>query len=109
MRDSTYQGRAVRRPLAAWGVQFLRVALLAAILGVIHWQYARAVARSHARGLAEVPLARVQAVFPAAHRLGEAESHGGLPVLDEKGQPLGYVIQTAPESDPYLGFSGPTN
>jgi len=98
-----------RRPLAAWGVQLVRVGLLAAILGVIHWQYARAVAQSQARGLAEVPLARVQAVFPTASRLGEAESHGGLTVLDVDGQTLGYVIQTAPESDPFLGFSGPTN
>ena len=30
-------------------------------------------------------------------------------MLDESGQTIGYVIQTAPESDRYLGFSGPTN
>ncbi len=95
--------------MTAWGVQLVRVGLLAAILGVIHWQSVRTVARSQARGLADVPLARVQAVFPEARELGEAESHGGLTVLDESGQSLGYVIQTAPESDRYLGFSGPTN
>jgi NosR/NirI family nitrous oxide reductase transcriptional regulator len=98
-----------RRWMAASGVQLLRVGLLAAILGVIHWQSVRTVARSQARGLANVPLERVQALFPAAKKLGETESHGGLAVLDEQGQRLGYVIQTAPESDPYLGFSGPTN
>ena len=51
--------------LVSWGADLLRVGLLAAILGVIHWQYVRALAQSQARGLAEVPLARVQAVFPA--------------------------------------------
>jgi Na+-translocating ferredoxin:NAD+ oxidoreductase RnfG subunit len=98
-----------KRPLAAWAVHLLRVAGLAAILGLIHLQHVRTVAARQARSLADVPLARVQAVFPAAATLGEAESHGGLTVLNEKGEPLGYVIQTAPQSDPYLGFSGPTN
>jgi Na+-translocating ferredoxin:NAD+ oxidoreductase RnfG subunit len=96
-------------PLVAWVVHTLRVGLLAAILGVIHLQHARTLASRHARSLADIPIARVQALFPAAKSLGEAESHGGLTVLDEAGKALGYVIQTSPESDRYLGFSGPTN
>jgi transcriptional regulator of nitric oxide reductase len=87
----------------------LRVGLLVAILGVFHLHYARTLATRQARSLADMPLDRVQALFPAAKSLGEAESHGGLTVLDEGGKSIGYVIQTSPESDRYLGFSGPTN
>lgn len=94
---------------AGWGLHLVRVAALAAILGLMHVQHARLMAGRQSRGLGEVPVERVQAIFPAAARLGEAESHGGLTVLDEGGRRLGSVLQTAPESDRFLGFSGPTN
>jgi transcriptional regulator of nitric oxide reductase len=100
---------AAIRQARSWAVHLARVALLGAILWLIHLQYARTIAAQHAQSLAEVPLARVQEFFPSAERLGDAESHGGLPVLDAEGRALGFVIQTAPASDPYLGFSGPTN
>jgi NosR/NirI family nitrous oxide reductase transcriptional regulator len=105
------EGPAFRRehPLASWAVHVLRLGLLAAILGVIHWQHARTLAQSQARSLVDVPLAQVQALFPSASKLGDPESHGGLTVLDQASNSLGYVIQTSPESDRYLGFSGPTN
>ncbi|HEY2415834.1 MAG TPA: FMN-binding protein [Pirellulaceae bacterium] len=103
--------RATRptHPLATWAVHSLRVGLLAAIFGVIYLQHARTLASRQARSLADVPLQRVQALFSTAKSLGEPESHGGLTVLDEAGASIGFVIQTSPDSDRYLGFSGPTN
>jgi len=92
-----------------WAVHFARVALLGAILWLIHLQYARTIAVTRAQALAQLPVARLQTFFPSAERFGDAETHGGLQVLDGEGRALGYVIQTAPESERYLGFSGPTN
>jgi transcriptional regulator of nitric oxide reductase len=102
-------GAVAIRQAQGWAVHLARVALFGAILWLIHCQYARTIAASRARSFAELPLPRVQQFFPAADRLGDAESHGGLRVLDAEGRSLGYVLQTTPESDPYLGFSGPTN
>ena len=98
-----------RQRLKAFWVHLVRVLLLAAILGVIHFAHARSSARQQAGTLAELPLGHLQGLFPNAERLGEAESHGGRAVLDAAGESLGFVIQTAPASDRYLGFSGPTN
>jgi NosR/NirI family transcriptional regulator, nitrous oxide reductase regulator len=100
---------AARRRLKTWAVHLVRVGLLAAIFAVIHFQNLRMVASQRARSLASLSLAQLRAFFPAADRLGAAESHGGRVVLDVEGRELGYVIQTSPESDQYLGFSGPTN
>lgn len=98
-----------RRPLTAWSLHLARMALLAAILGTFHWQSVRTQSQSQSRGLDGIAIARVRTIFPTATKLGEAESHGGLTVLAESNQSPGYVIQTSPDSDRYLGFSGPTN
>jgi transcriptional regulator of nitric oxide reductase len=100
---------AAKRRVKTWCVHLLRVGLLAVILIVIHLQHARIMAVQRARSLGELPLDRVKVFFPTADRLGDAESHGGRSVLDRSTKLLGYVIQTAPDSDGFLGFSGPTN
>ncbi len=97
------------RRARAWCVHLTRVGLLAAILAVIHFQHSRLAAVQRAQPMPELPLASIKAFFPSAERLGNAESHGGRLILDHADQALGYVIQTAPESDPFLGFSGSTN
>lgn len=91
----------------AWLVHSLRVLLLAAILGLIHRQQSRFHAAQEA--LPQIPLQKVQALFPTATRLQLAEESGTLEVLDGQGTALGRVLQTAPDSDPFRGFSGPTN
>ncbi len=91
----------------AWLVHSLRVLLLAAILGLIHRQQNRFNAAHEA--LPQIPLQKVQALFPTATRLQPAEEPGTLEVLDGHGAELGRVLQTAPDSDPFRGFSGPTN
>lgn len=53
---------------------------------------------------------RVRDFFPGAETVsGEADSAGRHAVVDNSGQTLGYVAQTAPGSDKFIGYSGPTN
>jgi len=86
----------------------LRLAVLGMILFLMHRQHAKALVRMRAGGLTAVSLSQLQILFPGATALGHAESHGGRFVL--RGEtPVGYVIQTFPEAQRYLGFSGPTN
>jgi len=86
----------------------LRLALLVMILLLMRLQQSRIVAQQRAAGLNSVSLHQLQILFPTATALGEAESHGGKRVLQGT-EPIGYVLQTFPEAQPYLGFSGPTN
>lgn len=74
----------------------------------MHWQHSRLLAALRGAGLDGIPISKIQSLFPAATALGEAEGHGGRTVLAGD-VPLGYVLQTFPEAEKYLGFSGPTN
>ena len=89
-------------------VHTLRLGLLALILWLMYRQQARLDAALRASGLNTVPLSQVQSLFPTATALGEAESHGGRTVLAGE-ETVGYVLQTFPEGEAFLGFSGPTN
>ena len=91
----------------AWLVHSLRIILLAAILGLIHRQQNRFQAAPEAP--LEIPLSTVKSLFPTASRLEKGENPGTRNVLDGDGTTLGSLLQTAPASDPYRGFSGPTN
>lgn len=86
-----------------------RVALFVTLIGLIHWRYEKHRAVERASGLTSVSLDRAREVFPDAAQWGATNSSGGRDVLAADGQPLGYVIETAPASDPFLGFSGSTN
>ncbi|SFI59174.1 FMN-binding protein [Planctomicrobium piriforme] len=106
-------GRPVRiasrpRKLAGVLLHAARIGLLAVILLLMHWQHVRALTAQRAAGLETVPISNVQALFPTATALGEIESHGGRTVLAGE-KPIGSVLQTFPEAQPFLGFSGPTN
>lgn len=76
-----------------------RVALLA--LAVI------AIRRSHSPAAVELTVDRVHDFFPAAAAL---TSQNGMQVVkDASGITLGHVMQTSPEADDIIGYSGPTN
>ncbi len=76
-----------------------RVALLA--LTVI------AIRRSHSPAAVELTVDRVHDFFPAAAAL---TSQNGMQVVkDASGITLGHVMQTSPEADDIIGYSGPTN
>lgn len=93
---------------AALLVHTFRLGLLGCILWLIFRQQAQLAAELRASGLNDLPIAEVQSLFPSATSLGEAEGHGGRRVLSEEGR-IGSVVQTFPEGEAFLGFSGPTN
>ncbi|WP_437201182.1 FMN-binding protein [Planctomicrobium sp. SH664] len=97
-------GGSVRGALVHCG----RVGLLALILLMMAWQQQRMLQNQRAAGLDAVSLSDVQALFPTATALGEADAQGGR-VVRAGDQLLGSVLQTFPEAEKFLGFSGPTN
>ena len=102
----TDQPHRLRR-IALHGV---RVLLFAATLGLIHSQHARITARQPDRPLFPVDPDLLRRFFPDAKTLAEkTNTHGGRDVLDGSGRLLGYVVETSPDSDHLIGFSGPTN
>ena len=76
-----------------------RVALLA--LAVM------AIRRSHSPAAVALTVDRVRDFFPAAAVL--APQNGMQAVKDASGIAIGHVMQTSPEADDIIGYSGPTN
>jgi len=95
--------------LRTWTAHIGRAILVLAILVLLHVQQQRVRSRQGSPPLANITLPQLQTIFPQATRLGEAGSHGKIAVLADDGRRLGYVIQTAPASDAFVGFSGSTN
>lgn len=80
-------------------MRFWRLALL--VVAVM------AIRRTHPMAAVDLTPDRVRDFFPAAAVLTAQD--GLLIVKDESGISLGQVLQTAPESDDIIGYSGPTN
>lgn len=62
------------------------------------------------RSAPTIDLATARQVFPNAGRVHryDTDQRANL-VLDERNQPLGYILFTSPESDELIGYSGPSN
>ncbi len=90
-------------------VHAFRVALLISIFGLVHLLHARTEAKRKAEPLKAISANRIVAIFGNDARIGEADAQGGTSVCDSNGNQLGSILQTSPESDSFLGFSGPTN
>jgi len=87
-------------------LQLYRLAVLVAIV----WLLREHALRVRVESLRPLTVAEVQPLFPAAVRLEIDESdRGGWHVLGADGGKLGYVLQTAPESDSITGYRGWTN
>ena len=81
-----------------------------AIIALIHQQSARFTARRNSQPPAPLDVAAVRPFFPDGSSLDDhLRADGGRDVLNENGDALGYVIQTSPQADHVIGFSGPTN
>jgi Na+-translocating ferredoxin:NAD+ oxidoreductase RnfG subunit len=93
----------------AWFLQLARVGLLVLILLLIHREHAHVLAVARAAGLDDVPAPLLQQLFPGATELGGVSEHGGRLAVDADGAVLGEVLQTFPDAERFLGFSGPTN
>ncbi|MDZ4402287.1 FMN-binding protein [Prosthecobacter sp.] len=76
-----------------------RVALLVAVVFAIR--------RSHQPVAVELTVERIRDFFPTAADL--TPQNGMQVVKDESGITLGHVMQTSPEADDIIGYSGPTN
>ncbi|MDF2378575.1 MAG: FMN-binding protein, partial [Verrucomicrobiales bacterium] len=102
---SLSQSRLRRRGLHAY-----RVGIFVFLIVMIHRQHDWFVEQKRGAMKQPVGVEQVSPFYPAAHRLSEWDpNHGGQNVFDESGGPLGYVLQTSPEADNIIGFSGPTN
>ena len=87
-----------------------RVGLFTGLLFLIHHQHQWYVAQK--RGALKQPVQReqVSAFFADAVSLSDWDpAHGGQNVLDVSGKSIGHVIQTSPDADRIVGFSGPSN
>ncbi len=88
----------------------VRVLLFTLILMLIHARHTQHVAEQQTLLLAPVDLKQVQELFPEAMQIADrVSSDGKREVYDAAGKLLGYFLQTSPQSDHVLGFSGPTN
>ncbi len=92
-----------------WSVHLVRIGILGCILLVVHLQHDRLLQMQAGQLLSHSDWSSGLAFFPESATIGDPERHGGRTVLGPDGKTLGYAIQTAPESDSFLGFSGPTN
>ncbi|WP_197452092.1 FMN-binding protein [Rosistilla carotiformis] len=87
-----------------------RVILFLVIIAAIHQQHRWYVAQQRGDRVQALVVDQVTELFPDAKSLGPWDpDHGGQTVLDADEKELGFVVQTFPEADRVIGFSGPTN
>ena len=103
----------IRRKRSRWRgllLHIVRLSMFAALLLIIRQQHREFLARETARDLTPVDVDRLLEFFPDAVRTGSIDRDLRTQfVLDADGQRLGFVLQTSPDSDGIVGFSGPTN
>ncbi len=81
-----------------------------AVLVAMGWLLREHALRVRVESLRPLTVGEVLPLFPAATALGiDAGERGGWDVLSADGAKLGYVLQTAPESDAITGYRGWTN
>lgn len=97
---------STRRLATPWLLRAWRLGMLAAAVLALQ----RQAANNEAGGTQALAVERVRDFFPQAASLGPVDASSGMQaVKDESGITLGFVSQTAPESDDIIGYSGPTN
>lgn len=98
--------RASRR-WSGWLVHVCRVGVVFGILWTIHLSAERA---RRQQVDTELEIEQVAEWYPAATHWGPTDPKtGAMQVLGSQDKLLGYVVETSPQMDEILGFSGPTN
>jgi|GEM_PF-45980 len=88
----------------------LRLSIFVTLLLVVRERHREFLARDAAREMSPVAVDQLLAFYPRAVRTGDVDPEVRTQqVLDAAGASLGYVLQTSPDSDHVVGFSGPTN
>lgn len=96
--------------LKQWGLHLYRVAVLLVILWLIREHHLWQRAQQSRNFETALNVSEVKDFFPTAAKLTYFNpTHGGRYVANNKGELLGYVLQTSPEADSIIGYSGPTN
>ena len=89
----------------------LRLAVVAAIVALVHAEHAAYLGRRQGADLATLPLDRVRPFLAEAAAIGgdSAVVAGGRDLLAATGERVGTVFRTSPAGDAAIGFSGPTD
>lgn len=96
--------------LRSVSLHLLRLGLFAGMVLLIHQQHRWYQAQQAGADAESVSVKQIRTYFPNAGELGDWNpKYGGRTVVDDSGQPLGFVVQTSPKSDKVVGYSGPTN
>lgn len=95
-------------------VHAVRVGLFCLIILLIRLQHGELNKSASSGDFSAIDVSRLERLFPDANSISEggpatAKLGAARSVLDSNGQPIGYLLQTSPDSDSLVGFSGPTN
>ena len=109
VRDSPLQPRR-KRTVRAVVLHVLRLGLVVSIVLLIRQQHRSYLATEASRDQQPVDIETLREFFPAVAEGGMFDAKRRTQqVIDSTGQPIGFVVQTSPQSDGIIGFSGPTN
>lgn len=99
-----------KRPVLAVVLHVARIAILVAVLFLLRQQHQSYLAAEASREQQPVDVQILQQFFPEAVEGGLFDpDRRTQQVVDASDKPLGFVVQTSPQSDEIVGFSGPTN
>jgi NosR/NirI family nitrous oxide reductase transcriptional regulator len=100
-----------RRSFLRLAMHACRLAVVAAIVWIVHLEHMAFVGRQQAAALESLPIERVRRHLAEAAAIGGSAPAvaGGLDVLDAAGERVGIVFKTSPAGDAAIGFSGPTD
>lgn len=109
VRDEPLRPRATR-PVLAVLLHLVRLSVFVGILLLVRLQHQRFLANEAAREQQPVSVESLREFFPAAVSGGLFDPERRTQqVVDSSRKSLGFVVQTSPEADHIVGFSGPTN
>lgn len=109
--SSTARRHSILQRIRRWLIHGARWSLFVLIVTLMRSQHSRYLREQEIqRGAFEVPFSHVARWFPEAKTLSTIDpGHRGRDVLAGDGSRLGSVVQTSPDSDRAIGFSGSTN
>jgi len=99
-----------RSRLRGIALHFLRLGVIVAIVWLIHLQHRSFIHQQSSRQESDIEIEWLRDFYPnAASISGDPAVRDAREVLATDGRSLGYFVQTSPQSDPIVGYSGPTN